>query len=134
MPNLIHVACFDGESGKQEWLFMRRLEPKKYAWFWEKESGEAPTGIEASDTEEALRLARREWKEKAFTPLACGYRFTLPERDEHGNNALFYQMVKSLASPSGVYFDDEYGYNAIVHQIPLKAKEVYEKLKQENRL
>lgn len=134
MSNLIHIAQIDSLNHSRIWLYLRHTEPQIYTWFQEINGKEEPTAISSSNIEEAIRLARREWQNQNFQPFMVGYRFTLPERDEHGNNALFYQMVKSLNSFNGVYFDEELGHNAIIHQIPLIAREIYEKLKVQNRL
>lgn len=101
-----------GRRGR-DLFFLRKQEPKCFTWY----SNESPTEVGAESLEEAIRLAYQTWK--GFTPLPCGHVFTLPERDEHGNDALFYQMAKSLASPSGIYFDEELGHNCIVKEIPL---------------
>lgn len=127
--SLIHVATLNDEKGERKWLFLRQLEPAKYRWFLKEEGKEKATEIEAKDPLEAIRLARRHFAKQLFSPLLCGYNFTLPERDEHGNNALFYQMVKSVNSPTGIYFDEKLGHNCIVHQIPTKARRLYEELK-----
>lgn len=132
MTNLVAVATiFDGVSSL---LFLRRLDPARYQWFIEKEGKEEETDISNPVPEEAFRLAFRRWKEKDFIPLHCGYRYMLPERDEHGMPAYFEQMVKSINSSSGVYYDDTVGYNCIVNLIPTATRALYEKLKKENRL
>lgn len=130
MGSLIHIGKIDGDL----LLFLRKLDSKRFQWFHQVSGVEIATSVEASTIEEALRLARREWKRENFQPLLCGYLFTLPERDEHGNNALFCQMVKSLESMTGVYFEEELGHNCIVHQIPQAARSLYESLNIAQRL
>lgn len=125
----IHVATISHCLGDARLLVLRQLEPSKYVWFLREGGGEEETEVHAKDPLEAIRLARRHWKNESFTPLRCGYRFTLPERDEHGNNALFHQMVKSLNSLTGIYFDEELGHNCVVHQIPSNARRLYQELK-----
>lgn len=117
---LVHIAKTD-----EGLLFLREEAPNNYAWF----SKDEKTPVEAPTIPEAIRLAYKYYALDHFQPLLCGYKFTLPERDEHGNNALFQDMVQSLNSMNGIYFDDKLGYNCIVHQIPLASRELYEKLK-----
>ena len=89
---------------------------------------EVPTDISAETSEEALRLAHRQWKGSDFRTLRCGYRFTLPERDEIGSNALFHQMAASYATMNGVYFDDELGHQCIVKDASQEAYDLYKRL------
>lgn len=110
-------------------LFLRKLEPRKFQWFQYDGKEETPEPIQSEELAEAIRLGNKEWKFQGFTPLPCGYVFTLPERDEHGNNALFSQMAKSLETPNGVYFDEDLGHNCIVHQIPTATRLLYNQLK-----
>ena len=125
LSNLIHV----GKIGRRL-LFLRKLTPQHFEWFfWDDQGSETATDIKSINAEEALRLASRTWKEDYFQAMNCGFRYTLPERDEHGNNALFYQMVASYSSPSGVYFDDELGGNCIVHNASLEARQLWNRLK-----
>ena len=114
--DLISIATID-----EGYLYLRKIEPKVFKWFQE----EKDTGVQADRVTEAIRLAESQWKSKGFKLLNCGYVYTLPERDEHGNNALFSQMAKSLDSGNGVYFDEDLGHNCIVHQIPLETARFY---------
>lgn len=98
---LIHVAR------KGSTLYFLRKKGDDFVWF----EGENETPIVSKNIEEAIRLANRKWH---FRMLACGFRYTLPERDEHGNNALFYQMAASQKTLTGVYFDEELGHPCIV--------------------
>ncbi len=116
--DLIHVAT--NEDGT---LYLRKVEPRSYKWFL----GDSDTGVQADRVTDAIRLAASYWK--SFKQLSCGYVYTLPERDEHGNNALFSQMAKSLDSGNGIYFDEELGHNCIVQQIPLETAKFYRSLK-----
>lgn len=119
---LIHLA--ESDEGL---ILLYEKSPQSYIWY----TGDQPT-IEADSLEEAIRLGWRHFP--GFAPLLAGYRYTLPERDEHGNNALFSEMVASLNSPSGVYFDEKSGHNNVVHNIPQKAKNLYVDLKSKNLL
>jgi hypothetical protein len=125
IDNLIHV----GKRG-DNWVFLRKLSPVHYVWMqWQEGRNESETDISALNAEEALRLAHRNWNGEGFVTLNCGFRYTLPERDEHGSNALFYQMVASYSSPSGVYFDEELGGNCIVHNASAEARKLWNQLK-----
>lgn len=116
---LIHLA--ESDLGR---LYLQETSEGRYQWFL----GGAPTGVEASSTEEAFRLATRRYAQNHFEPLQAGYKFTLPERDEHGAPALFIDMVRSLETPSGQYFDPASGHNYIVHQIPTRSRELYKNM------
>lgn len=131
--NLLHVAMIHTSSGLK-YLFLRRLDKDHLAWFLEDERGELKTSLEARSLDDAMRIARKAWKNDSFNTIGCGYKFTLPERDEHGNNAFWRDMCLSLNSFNGVYYDEELGHNCIVNQIPLNSRLLYEKLKKENRL
>ena len=117
---LIHLA--ESDLG---WLYLRETSPGRYQWFEEAK----PLELEASSTEEAFRIAYNRFKHHHFESLLVGYKFTLPERDEHGAPALFIDMARSLEAANGQYFDPETGHNFIVHQIPMRARELYKQLK-----
>lgn len=132
MVKLIHAATLERTS---EYLFLRQKEPKLYAWYVDDGKGnEAETSVSADTVAEAIRLAVRHWRHDGFKALGCGYCFMLPERDEHGMNALFYQMSLSLQTLNGVYFEDDYGYYCSVKQIPSASRELWSKLKAAKRL
>lgn len=117
---LIHVAKIFTE-GKYQLLFLRKVSNAEYRWFENKN----PTPVFAPTIEEALRLAVRHWKDKSYQTIICGFRYTLPERDEHGINALFHQMAASLSTPNGVYFDEELGNNCFVQNYSLDARDLF---------
>lgn len=126
LANLIHVGriAASGEQGK--YLYLRKINPHSYSWF---EESEKETSVNAFTIEEALRLANRTWKSAYFRMVNCGFRYTLPERDEHGINALFYQMVASYTSFNGIYFDEEIGCNCFVQFASDEAKYLWKLLK-----
>ncbi len=126
---LIHVAEIQ-EQGKR-YLFLRQLDPYRYVWFKEVGPDEIETAIWGANTEEAIYAARKAWKNELFRTLKCGFRYTLPERDEHGSNALFYQMAASYNSMNGVYFEDELGSNCIVHNASMEARNLLKRLQQQ---
>lgn len=123
---LIHVGLIIPFS----YLFLREKGKHEYAWFEVLANGEEmETEVKAPHIEEAIRLANRHFKEKSFRTLHCGFRYTLPERDEHGINALFHQMGASFESMTGVYFEEELGYNCIVQNASKEALDLWRKLK-----
>ncbi len=125
LKDLIHIGKVD-----RRYRFLRRLAPQHFGWFQQEPDGsEIALNVTALSIEEALRLANRVWRLEGFQMMNCGFRYTLPERDEHGSNALFYQMVASLQSPNGVYFDDELGGNCIVHFASLESRTLMQQLK-----
>ncbi|WP_059359646.1 hypothetical protein [Parachlamydia acanthamoebae] len=131
---LIHVG-FCKKPTPPQYLFLRKVEEHRYIWFEEKADGEeATTEVEAQNVPEALRLAKAAWKDDYFEFMHCGFRYTLPERDEHGLNALFNQMVASYSSSNGVYFEQELGHPCIVQNASIQARLLRKKLKQANRL
>ena len=134
---LIHVAFIFRPSQGKSILYLRKTSEQEYQWFEEKAVDphqEAPLSIRAPTVEEALRLAHREYKNLAFRTLGCGFRYGLPERDEHGINALFHQMAASYSSPGGVYFDEDVSYNCVVHYSSIEALEMFKRLKEQNRI
>lgn len=134
-PNnkLIHVARTFTEQGYR-YLFLRKL-AHAFAWFQEvDENNERQTEIEAPTIEEALRLAVKKWKLDSFRYVICGFRYTLPERDEHGINALFHQMVASYSSSNGIYYDEELGNNCTVQNASQEAYHLWQRLRQQQRL
>lgn len=128
---LIHVAEIQEPKKGKAYLFLRQLDPYRYEWFKEDDPGqETATAIWGATTEEAIYAARKAWKQALFRTLKCGFRYTLPERDEHGSNALFSQMVASYSSMNGVYFEDELGSNCIVHHASIEACDLWKRLQQ----
>lgn len=115
MIDFIHAATIK-EEGKEKMLFLKKAQGG-FQW--------TDREVEFDSLPKALDYA---WKEK-FSLLPCGYKFTLPERDEHGTPALFEEMAKSLNSMSGVFFDEREGLNCIVHQIPTTTRRFFEQLK-----
>lgn len=117
---LIHVAKIF-KNGKHTLLFLRKVSNNEYRWFQDKES----TPVYAETIEEALRLAPKHWNNDSYRTIICGFRYTLPERDEHGINALFHQMAASIVTPNGIYFDEELGNNCFVQNYSLEARELF---------
>ena len=135
MPNkLIHVAkIFDPAKG-WSWLYLRKTADTGLVWFQQISETEEPTEVVGDNTEEAIFNARRRWKEQFFTTLKCGFRFTLPERDEIGTNALFHHMLASYAIMNGVYYDEELGHQCIVREASTEALDIMKTLQMQNRV
>lgn len=132
---LIHVATHFKTGRGWVLLYLRKTADQGYSWYEDAGNGdEAATDVSAETPEEALRLANRRWKDMAFRTIRCGYRFTLPERDEIGSNALFHQMVASYSTMNGVYFDEELGHQCIVKEISQEAFDLYKLLSAASRL
>ena len=129
---LMHIGVIR-DVGGSHLLFLREVD-RKYHWFLEKRGEEEKTALGADKMEEAIQLAYREWGRLEFRFLGCGYRFTLPERDEHGDPASFYQMVKALQSSSYTYMDEDLGHLCVIKQIPSFARELYHRLSESKQL
>lgn len=124
IADIVHIGRIFSE-GLENYLFLKRCPSKQFQWVRQ----EDPISQEFESLDRAFEFGWKEWKDNRFSPLACGYRFTLPERDEHGTPALFEEMAKSLNSMNGVFFHESLGHNCIVNQIPIKARRLYETIK-----
>lgn len=132
---LIHVAQILGRDGRKQLLLLRKKGPRQFVWHEElADETEKETTISADNVQEALRLGARQWKHDAFSSIICGFRYTLPERDEHGINALFHQMAASYSSMNGVYYDDELGNNCFVQNASNEARQLWRRLQSQGRL
>lgn len=132
---LIHIARINVKNQGLIYLFLRQIEPYRYLWFHEDQPGmEAETPIWGGTAEEAILAAYKAWNLENIHSLHCGFRYTLPERDEIGTNALFHQMVSSYSSASGIYFDEEVGFNCIVQFASHEARDLWKRLQQTNQI
>lgn len=116
----LHVA-----KTHQLLIYLFKFEEMRFVWV--RADNPEKVLLEVQSKDEAMSIPRKTWKESSFRFLGCGFRYTLPERDEHGTPALFYQMVASYRSSNGVYFDDDLGNNCIVHNASLEALDLMEK-------
>lgn len=123
----IHLARIQPNGRTVVYLFLRAKDSHTFVWYRQEKGIETETHVSASTIDEALQQARRHWKQEAFRMVNCGFRYTLPERDEHGANALFHQMVASYNSPNGVYFDEDLGHNCYVQFASNEARNVAKK-------
>lgn len=129
---LIHIGLFHPPGGGIRYTYLRKLADFHYMWFEGNE--ETESGLTAPHVEEAIRLAHRKWKMNGFRLLHCGFRYALPERDEHGINALFCQMGASYDSMNGVYFEEELGYNCHVQNASEEALTLWRALKAKGKV
>lgn len=111
--NLYWIASL--ENGGKKWLTLHKEEDGLFRWYLDN----MPTDIANTSAEASVKEARKRYREEHLKIHSCGNKFTLPERDEHGTPANFQEMVKSLRSMNGVFFDDQLGHNCIVREIPL---------------
>lgn len=86
-------------------------------------------GCSGSSLEEAILLAKRQWANDFFALLHCGFRYTLPVRDETGVNANFRQMVLSYSVANGRYFDEEVGHLCFVDFASQEALNLWKKIR-----
>ncbi len=131
---LIHAAYKLAPKQGYSLLLLRKESPHNYLWWEETDSTETSTELNAPSTEEALRLAHSTWKNQSFRTIICGFRYMLPERDEHGINAYFHQMTASYSSPNGVYFDQDLGHHCMVQSASQEALALWQRLKQAGRM
>lgn len=132
---LIHAAKFFQDRIGWVLLLLRETSDHGYAWFSETpDQTEMATDVTAENPEEAIRLAVNRWGKQSFRTVRCGYRFTLPERDEIGSNALLHHMIASYTIANGVYFDPELGHQCIVKETSQEALDLWKRLAAQNRL
>ena len=134
MDKLIHVAKIQAPKKGLVYLFLREDPEKGYTWYHEKEGKEEKTDISGNSPSLAIRAAYRQWADSSFQTLRCGRRFELPERDEHGCDALFYQMAASYSSSGGIYFDEKISQNCVINNASSEAIDLWKKLLKESRV
>lgn len=126
---LIHIAHVYLKNEGHAYLFLRKMDPYRYMWFQQNHLGaEVETSVWGGTVEETILAAYKEWKYQSIRMVHCGYRYTLPERDEVGTNALFHQMAASYSSMSGIYFDEDLEFNCIVQNASSEARELLKRI------
>lgn len=131
---LIHVGRIQPHGSDVVYLFLRQFEDR-YIWMEDNSKGEEKEiSIPSFSIADALFMANKTWKPVFFRTVNCGFRYTLPERDEHGLNALFHEMAASYSSMNGQYFDEDLGHMCIVHNASEESRTLLERLKAQNRL
>ncbi len=117
--NIIHVARIY-PKGRPKYLFLKK-EDSKYCW--EKTDCEGTTSVQA------IRNAEKRWKDEFFQLVHCGFRYSLPTRDEVGVNANFMQMAQSYSASNGRYFDQDAGHLCFVDLASKEALEIWKKIR-----
>lgn len=132
---LIHVGHYLGPNGRLVALYLRQ-EGNRFRWYEERGGEEVALDLSAETATEAIRLAAERFVDDDWRPLECGMRFNQSERDEHGSNALFHQMVASYSSShiEGNYFDEDTGHDCTVDQASEEALALWKRLQSEGRL
>lgn len=87
------------------------------------------TGVKGVSIAEAIQQGYQYWETSYFRLLHCGFCYTLPERDEVGSNALFWQMALSYNAFNGRYFDDEVGHLCYVDFASEEALQLWKTLR-----
>ena len=127
MNTIIHAARVQPKGPRVNYLLLKK-ENEEFVWFKladDAENGkEQRTSLSAPNVAQAVQKGRKEWKDQGFRTLDCGYRYELPERDEYGNPALFFQMVKAYSNSAGTYFDDDLGHTCQVRFASTEALEL----------
>lgn len=132
---LIHIGQYILPQKRRRMVLLRQKDPSYYAWYERNDDGaERELQVGGPNVQEAMRLAHKNWKSLYFQTYNCGFRYSLPERDEHGSNALFDQMVASYSSMNGVYFDQSVGHNCFVQAASQEALDLWHQLKTEGKL
>lgn len=134
---LIHIGRIEGKEPGGLYLFLRQKSAEQFVWYVEsspRNAQEIETEVSGLTVSQALHKARYHWRDDSFRTVNCGFRYSLPERDEHGCNALFHQMVSSCSSSNGIYFDEDLGHNCIIHFASQEAWILWQTLKNANRL
>lgn len=132
---LIHVAKLYRGRGGPQYAMLRQMNGQ-LRWHLEQGDSEEATDLSAESVDEALRLAQRRWRNEQFTPLHCGFRYDTTVRDEHGINAQFWEMVASYgaANIDGSYYDEEAGHRCYVGFASDEARQLWHRLRSQNRL
>lgn len=135
LGKLIHIGRIIASDGRARYVFLRKQLPEGFLWYeCITPTTEVETSVVGPTIEEAIRLGIRQWSKQAYRNVMCGIRYMLPERDEHGSNALFWQMAASQNTMNGVYYDDELGNNCTVQNASIEAFNLWQRLKKEDRL
>lgn len=127
-PPIIHIGKILVKGKGYVTLLLKKLAPEEFRWFEYEHKQQTATEVAGVTVEEAIRLARKIWALADFTTINCGFKYTLPERDEHGMNALFCHMKASLTSFNGIYFDEELGHNCFVQNASQEARSLMDEL------
>ncbi len=108
----LHVATIE----PKQYLFLFQTAENCFQWFLTDPNFQKkrPLTDGAPTLPLAIRQGFKRWEGDFFSLLRCGFRYTLPVRDEVGCNALFHQMAESYSSSNGRYLDAELGHHCYV--------------------
>jgi len=123
----IHIAQLESKGI----LFLNELKSSEFQWFKMNSllDKAEDTPVIAPSIAEAIQQGYKTWKEEHFRLVHCGFRYLLPERDEVGTNALFWQMALSYNTSNGQYFDKEVGHTCYVDFASQEALEIWRKIR-----
>lgn len=125
---VVHAASIRPRGPEKTYLLLRSRSDGTFRWSIFTPQHEEDTGVTAPSIAEAMQLAFAKWHDQGFRPLHCGMRFTLPERDEIGRNALFHEMVASYRTPTGNYMDTKISRPCIVNKASQEALDLWKTL------
>ena len=132
---VIHAATIRKKGKGEQLLLLKQTEPYRYLWVEETpQREEVETGIWGGTAEEAIQEAFKNWRLDEIKTFHCGFRYTLPERDEVGTNALLHQMASSYSSMNGFYFDEDLSANCIVQNASLEARLLWKRLQDAGKM
>lgn len=134
MTNKLHRLVHVAHIRPQGYIFLRESEPSIFSWYENVDAHEKNSEISGPTVADAINQARKKWKNHYFRTLNCGFRYNLPERDEHGCNALFHQMVASYDNSNGIYFDEDLGHNCFINFASQEALNMMKQLRSQNLL
>lgn len=122
-----HIGCVY----PKQYLFLKKLDDSTFQWFKVSSSFESEKGTPCmgETSSSAIKAAYKLWKDHYFRLLHCGFCYSLPERDEVGWNAFFWQMAKSYSSLNGHYFDEEVGHLCYVDFASQEALSIWRKIR-----
>lgn len=111
---VVHLGRYE-ENRQIQYLLLVKRDEDRFDWFERASSGNRiETAVTGTTVAEAIQKANRHWRSLSFRTVLCGFLYQLPERDEHGQPALFSEMVQSYSSFNGVFFSQERGYNCFI--------------------
>lgn len=120
-----------GKIFPSKYLFLKKMDSSLFQWFklnhaFDKEEETSCVGKTAA---EAIHAAYKLWKADHFSLVHCGFRYTLPERDQVGCKALFWEMVKSYTAFNGRFFHEEIGHLCYVDFASQEALSIWRKIR-----
>ena len=131
---IVEIAKIDLPKEGTKILLLRKLNEHTFKWFIDLENEEKPTEIEHALIPKAIQKAYHIFRINSFRLVNSGFRYSLPERDEHGINATFHEMIRSYSSSNGIYFDQELGHNFYVQNASIESRDLFAHYKKMGKL